>query len=368
MYRASTKEGTPLKILTGLVIAFLPFAVLAQDGSTGPEERHEDHLVAMQASNPFQSIQPTHEEADAALNGHHIVGAAAEPAGETQTVNFSSSTGDELEVDDAIEQASNPPQSIQPTHEEADATLNGDHIVGAAAEPAREIQSVNFSSSTGDELKVDDAIEQASNPPQTIQPTHEEADAALNGDPIVGAAAEPAGEIQSVNFSASSADELKVDDAIEQASNPPQTILPTHEEADATLNGDHIVGAAAEPAREIQSVNFSTSTADELKVDDAIEQASTPLQSTQPTHEEADVALNADHIVGAAAEPAGEIQTVNFSASSADELKVDDAVEEASISPQSTQPTHEEGAALGGVAELTGENNNAIPSTNGYGP
>ena len=113
-----------MKILTGLVFAFLPFAVLAQDGSTGPEERHEDHLVAMQASNPFQSIQPTHEEADAALNGHHIVGAAAEPAREIQSVNFSSSTGDELKVDDAIEQVSIPPQNSQSTHEEG-AALGG---------------------------------------------------------------------------------------------------------------------------------------------------------------------------------------------------------------------------------------------------
>ena len=103
MYCASTKEGTPLKILTGLVFAFLPFAVLAQDGSTGPADLHEDHLVAMQASNPPQSTQPTHEEADAALNGDHVVGAAAEPTGETQSVNFSSSTADELKVDDAIE-------------------------------------------------------------------------------------------------------------------------------------------------------------------------------------------------------------------------------------------------------------------------
>ena len=148
-----------MKILTGLVIAFLPFAVLAQDGSTGPADLHEDHLVAMQASNPPQSTQPTHEEADAALNGDHIVGTAAEPASDTQTVNFSTSTADELEVEDAVEQASTAPQSTQPTREEADAALNGDRILGAAAEPTGETQSVNFSSSTADELKVDDAIE-----------------------------------------------------------------------------------------------------------------------------------------------------------------------------------------------------------------
>ena len=59
---------------------------------------------------------------------------------------------------------------------------------------------------------------------------------------------------------------------------------------------------------------------------------------------------------------------MNFSTSSAGELKVDDAIEQVSIPPQNSQSTHEEGAALGGVAELTGENNNAIASTNGYGP
>src|SRR6516165_1276666 len=305
MYCASTKEGTPLKILTGLVFAFLPFAVLAQDGSTGPADRHEDHLVAMQASNPPQGIQPTHEEADAALNGDHILGAAAEPTVETQTVNFSTSSPGELKVDDAIAQVSTPPQSTQPTREEADAALNGDHILGAAAEPTVETQTVNFSTSSADELKVDDAIEQASIPPQDSQSTHEEADAALK---------------------------------------------------------------AAEPVGEAQTVNLSTSSAAELKVDDAIEQATTPPQSTQPTHEEADPALNGDHILGAAAEPTVETQTVNFSTSSAGELKVDDAIEQVSIPPQNSQSTHEEGAALGGVAELTGENNNAIASTNGYGP
>jgi hypothetical protein len=67
------------------VFAFLPLAVLAQDAWTAPADCHEDHFVAMQASIPAQSTQPTHEEGDAALNGDRILGGAADPTGENNT-------------------------------------------------------------------------------------------------------------------------------------------------------------------------------------------------------------------------------------------------------------------------------------------
>ena len=114
------KEGTPLKILVGLVFAFLPLGVLVQNAWTAPADCHEDHFVAMQASIPAQSTQPTHEEGDAVLNGDHILGGAAEPAGENQT-----STSGALKVGGPIEQASILAQSTQPTHEEGNATLGG---------------------------------------------------------------------------------------------------------------------------------------------------------------------------------------------------------------------------------------------------
>jgi hypothetical protein len=134
----------------GLVFAFLPLAVLAQDAWTAPADCHEDHFVAMQVAIPAQSTQPTHEEGNATLGG------AVERTDETQTVKSSTSSADELKVDDPIEQASIPAQSIQPTHEEGNATLGG------AVERTDETQTVKSSTSSADELKVDDPIEQAS--------------------------------------------------------------------------------------------------------------------------------------------------------------------------------------------------------------
>jgi hypothetical protein len=83
------KEGTPLKIPASLVFAFLPFAVLAQDASTAPAGCQEDHFVSMQAGILAQSSQSTHEEGDAALNGDRILGGAAEPTGENNTAVLS---------------------------------------------------------------------------------------------------------------------------------------------------------------------------------------------------------------------------------------------------------------------------------------